>query len=217
MFEFFDPMAEVRITAGNLPHWYQPGATYFITFRTADSIPDSVASSWRVRRNDWLRRHGIKPDDPVGGTSLLNLPERQRREYHETFSREYLDHLDRGHGACVLKSPGIAGIVAESLLHSDQVSYLLGDFVVMPNHVHLLVRPLGDADLLALCRSWKQFTANRINRSLGRRGRFWQAESFDHLVRGPDEFDRFRRYIADNPAKANLRAGEFLYHRRPDS
>jgi type I restriction enzyme R subunit len=116
----------------------------------------------------------------------------------------------------VLKSPDLAGIVAKSLFHRDRESYLLGDFVVMPNHGHLLVCPFGDADLLAICRSWKHYTASGINRALGRRGRFWEEESFDHLVRGPDEFDRFRRYIADNPARANLRAGEFLYYRRPD-
>jgi hypothetical protein len=58
-FELFDPQREVRITAGNLPHWYQPGVTYFVTIRTEDSIPKDVADLWYRRRNDWLRRHGI--------------------------------------------------------------------------------------------------------------------------------------------------------------
>ena len=58
----------------------------------------------------------------------------------------------------------------------------------MPNHVHLLVCLLGDTDLLKQCRSWKKFTAGKINQVLGQTGRFWQKESFDHLVRSPEQF-----------------------------
>ena len=102
------------------------------------------------------------------------------------------------------------------LLHFDGQTYHMGDFVVMPNHVHLLFCLFADADILSLGRSWKQFTATRINRALGRRGRFWQEEGFDHLVRSTDQFERMRRYIAENPVKANLKDGEFLYYRRPE-
>jgi len=57
----------------------------------------------------------------------------------------------------------------------------------------------------------EKYTATRINRVLGRRGRFWQEESFDHLVRSLEEFKYLRRYIAENPVRAKLRDGEFLY------
>ena len=59
----------------------------------------------------------------------------------------------------------------------------------------------------------KKFAATEINRALGRRGRFWQEESFDHLVRSPDHFDRFCRYIAANGSAAGLSPSEFLYRR----
>jgi type I restriction enzyme R subunit len=180
-----------------------------------------VAELWHQRRDDWLRRHGISPaigspGAPSCGAALRTLPDAQQREFHRTFSREFMAHLDKGHGACVLKRPELAKIVADSLMHFDGQRYLLGDFVVMPNHVHVLACLLGDTDLEAQCYSWKKYMATRINRLLGQKGRFWQEESFDHLVRSPEQFDYLRGYIADNPRKANLRRGEYLHWRRPD-
>jgi REP element-mobilizing transposase RayT len=216
VFELFDPTAEVRITVGNFPHWYQPGVTYFITFRTEDSIPATVADDRRRRRSDWLRRHGVDSDLPDWRVGLRALPESQQREFHATFSREFMDYLDRGHGECALKRPELAGVVARSLRHFDARRYHLGDFVVMPNHVHVLVCLLGDTELESLCYSWKKFTAAEINRALGRKGRFWQEESFDHLVRSPEQFDHLRRYVADNPRKAGVSSGESQYWRREE-
>lgn len=222
-FEFYDPEMDVRITSGNLPHWFQPGVTYFITFRTADSLPAEVVELWLRRRNDWLQRHGIEPSKVVGtlrvpnpktrewATQLHNLPAAQQREFHNLFSRDFMEHLDRGHGQCVLKRPDLAGIVADSLRHDDGRHYQLGGFVIMPNHVHVLACLLDETDLERQCYSWKKYTATRINRALGRRGRFWQEESFDHLVRSSEQFDGLQHYIADNPIKAGLREGEYLY------
>jgi putative transposase len=209
MFELFDPQGELRISAGSsLPHWYQPGVTYFVTFRTEDSIPTAVAKNWRRRRDDWLLRHGVNPAALKWQDALDVLPRAQRREFHDTFSREFLEHLDRGHGACVLRRPELAQIVANSLLHFDGDRYELSDFVVMPNHAHVLVGLLGETEIEAQCYSWKKFTATKINKILGRTGRFWQEESFDHLVRSADQFEAIKQYIAANPRKAQLKPGE---------
>ena len=86
----------------------------------------------------------------------------------------------------------------------------------MPNHVHLLTCLLGSTEIEDQCYSWKKFTAAKINKALRQRGRFWQEESFDHLVRSPEQFDYFQRYIAENPRKAGLQAGEYLHYRRPE-
>jgi len=216
MFELFDVKGELTVRHGSsLPHWYQPGATYFVTFRTEDSIPASVSRHWHHRRDDWLKRHGIDRSQAGWKAKFENLPRRQRREFHDTFSREYLEHLDRGHGACLLKRTELARIAADSLQHFDGQRYHLGDFIIMPNHVHLLVCLLGETEIEAQCASWKHYTAHQINRRLNRKGRFWQAESFDHLVRSPEQFDAIVRYIAENPRKARLREGEYLYRKRP--
>lgn len=87
----------------------------------------------------------------------------------------------------------------------------MGDFVVMPNHVHLLaVFPTAEA-MEKQCSSWMHFTAVQINKATGAKGRFWQKEPFDHLVRSPEQYEYLRRYIAENPQKAGLRPGEYLH------
>lgn len=102
--------------------------------------------------------------------------------------------------------------VADSLKHFNGNRYSLGDFVVMPNHVHLLAMFQGTKQMKLQCRSWKKFTAGQINERLGRQGQFWQEESFDHLVRSAEQFEYFRRYIAENPVKARLQPGEFRHY-----
>ena len=125
-------------------------------------------------------------------------------------------------------------VVMNSLLHFDNDRYVLTDAVVMPNHVHLLVAFRDEDSLLTQCTSWKHFTATQINRWLWRNlsrgttelrrsvvprprfqppatGEFWQVEQFDHLVRSPEDFDKYRRYVADNPNKAHVPAGSYRY------
>ncbi|MBC8350622.1 MAG: transposase [Planctomycetes bacterium] len=80
---------------------------------------------------------------------------------------------------------------------------------MMPNHVHILVAFRDAEQMLKQCESWKQFTARRINARLKTTGRFWQPDAFDHLVRTEEQFGYLRKYIADNPARARLAAGEF--------
>jgi putative transposase len=90
----------------------------------------------------------------------------------------------------------------------------MGDFVVMPNHVHLLVA-FPDADSLEKQQaSWLRFTATQINRRINQSGHFWQQEPFDHLVRSLEQYEYLQNYIRDNPAKAKLKPGEYLYYRR---
>jgi REP element-mobilizing transposase RayT len=215
-FQFFDREAEVEISERCLPHWEQAGATYFITFRTADSLPDAVIRAWRAERDNWLRRHHICPLARNLSELVDSLAAVERQEYHDHFSGRWQEMLDAGHGECVLKRPELSQIVADSLRYFDGDRYQLGDFVVMPNHVHLLVMFSGPGKLKLQCRSWKKFTAGRINEQLGRRGHFWQDESFDHLIRSPDQFEYFRRYIAENPAMARLRPGDYHWFRRQD-
>ena len=59
VFRAFDPDAEIEITYRDLPHWFQPGVAIFVTFRTFDSLPQSVRELWEREQIDWLARHGI--------------------------------------------------------------------------------------------------------------------------------------------------------------
>ncbi|HKA05683.1 MAG TPA: transposase [Gemmataceae bacterium] len=143
------------------------------------------------------------------------MPEHLESEYRSFISERWEKRLDECHGECVLRCTELAKIVGDSLLHFDGDRYTMGDFVVMPNHVHLLVSFPGEDQLKSQCRSWKKYSATEINKRLNRRGEFWQVESFDHLIRSPEAFDGYRRYIARNPLWANLSQGEYLYYRAP--
>jgi REP element-mobilizing transposase RayT len=81
--------------------------------------------------------------------------------------------------------------------------YQLHSFVLMPNHVHLLVTPR--VEVSKTTQSLKRFTARQCNLILGLTGRpFWQDESYDRLVRNDTEFQRIARYIEVNPVRAGL-------------
>ena len=214
-FQFFNPAAPVEITHQNLPHWEQVGATYFITFRTKDSIPKDVMDRWMTGRREWLERHGINPGDLDLSWQIECLPDLLRKEYHQQFTSKWHDNLDECHGACVLRDAGLACVIADSLLHFDGVRCAMGDFVIMPNHVHLLAGIPGRGAMRRLCYSWKKYTSTEINKRIGGTGEFWQPESFDHIVRNAGSFEKFRKYIADNPKKARLKAGEFHWHQWP--
>ena len=107
----------------------------------------------------------------------------------------------------------LAALVATSLRHFEGQRYWLGDFIVMPNHVHLLVCLLGSTDIEKQCYSWKKYSAREINAKLGREGRFWQEESFDHLVRSPAHLEAFSMYIATNGERAGLDPNSYLVGR----
>jgi REP element-mobilizing transposase RayT len=180
-----------------LPHWFCCGATYFVTFRLADSVPQSVLQIWRQEQEDWL---------------LANTPPRdseQEGEFRNRFDKKRQAWLDAGHGSCVLRNPAVSKIVAESLHFFDATRYALGDYVVMPNHVHLLVTPHQGYELSGILHSWKSYSAKTINRHLNRAGKLWQEESYDHIVRSAAQLEHFRRYIAANPVKAGLRPCEY--------
>jgi putative transposase len=211
-FELFDRGGDLSIRYGNLPHWFQPGVTYFVTVRTDDSVSNELAARWRRQGTQWLLAYGIDPRTINWKIVLGQLPHGAQREFHRKFTAEFENYLDRGYGQCVLRQRPLADIVAESLLRFDGDRYHLGDFIVMPNHVHLLCCLIGKTEIESLCKSWKRFTAARINKAIGKSGRFWQKESFDHLVRSPEHFDHLRRYIADNPRRAKLRDQEFLHY-----
>lgn len=175
-------------------------------------MPAPVLAQWRADRCRWLRKHGIDPNQSHWQTQLSALESALQNEFRRAFSEHWHNELDAGHGACVLRRSELAQIVADSLKHSDGDRYVLTYFVVMPNHIHLLAAFPEETAMLTQCESWKHFTAVRINRLLGRKGRFWEQDSFDHLVRTQEQFEYLRRYIAENPAKARLPVGHFIHY-----
>ncbi len=212
---FFDRQNDYTVIERKLPHWMQPGVVCFITWRTDDSIPAAVLEDWRNERRMWLRHHQINPLGRDWRRQLQQLDTAVQTEFYQHFSQRWHDELDACHGACVLRDRENADIIANSLHHFDGDRYELTDFIVMPNHVHLLATFPEEDSMLAQCESWKHYTAHEINRRLGKSGRFWQQDGFDHLVRSVEQFEHFRRYIARNGIKAKLPSSDYLHYSKP--
>jgi len=208
----FDKDADVRIVQRRLPHWSQAGAISFITWRTHDSMPREVLDRWNHDRTTWLRAHGLDPYSTHWQSELRQLGHAVAGEFWQTFWNRWHEALDECHGLCVLRRSELGEIVADSLLHFDGDRYLMLDFVVMPNHVHLLAAFVSEDSMLKQCESWKHYTATQINRRLVTSGRFWQQDGFDHLVRSEEQFEFLRKYIECNPSRANLKTGEFRHY-----
>jgi type I restriction enzyme R subunit len=178
----------------------------------ADSIPREVLVRWDREKQEWLRVRGY--DSRIAWQDLLpQLSESDRGDFLREFNRCREDFLDTCHGSCILRRPELAKIVSDSLLHFDGQRYRMGDFVVMPNHVHLLTVFANEEAMKAQCDSWLHYTAFRINPLIGSKGKLWQQEPFDHLVRSIEQYEYLRDYIQKNPEKAKLKAGEYVYRR----
>jgi putative transposase len=206
----FDEQKAVRIYQRNLPHWRQEGTTYFVTFRLGDSIPQGVIESWEYERRAWLVARGIHSCDDTKDwlEQLKRLPKFEQDQFHKHFNRLFHRALDEGCGECHLKTSCCLTVIQSTLLEGDGRSYHLGDFVVMPNHVHLLMMPSFGFELEQLLKGIKGSTARECNRLLGRTGRFWQPDSYDHIVRTLEQLAHFREYIAENPQKAGITTAE---------
>ena len=103
--------------------------------------------------------------------------------------------------------------LAHVLLFFHGQRYWLGDYVIMPNHIHCLVAFLDNDIAKTQPGSWMRFSAKKINQLLGSNGALWFPEPFDHLVRSENQLEYLRSYIGDNPKKAGLNKGEFTYRR----
>jgi REP element-mobilizing transposase RayT len=114
-------------------------------------------------------------------------------------------YLDSGKGNCWLRRAEFAEMVANAILHHAGERFVLHAWVVMPNHVHAVLRPLPEWTLSKILKSWKGFSAREINRRLGLTGRsFWQKESYDHVIRDEDDLHRCCDYTLMNPVNARL-------------
>ncbi len=200
---FFNPFAEILKTRNHLPHWQQPCATYFITFRLADSIPANMRAEWQVERDAWLKWN----PEPWSAE--------QEREYHGRFSARVDEWLDAGHGECVLRRTALRDMLEATLRFRDGSEYLHHAWVVMPNHVHVLCSLSAGAKLEKVVGAWKSVSSRKIGRACGRRGTLWGEDYFDRLIRDAEHFANVVRYIRRNPLKAGLRDG-FTLHESDD-
>ena len=113
-------------------------------------------------------------------------------------------YVDQGHGACWLRDERIARQVEDALFHFDGVRYRLLAWVVMPNHVHVLIETRPGFPLADIIHSWKSYTAKQANQTLERVGAFWMPDYFDRYIRDEQHLVAVTNYIEQNPVKAGL-------------
>ena len=189
---FYNPMVSKKVTRRNLPHWQPIGKMYFTTFRAADSVPHEKAEVFRGAKQQWQKNHA-KP-----------YTEREKAEYRLLFSDKMNRWLDCCHGECLLAEPACAAIVKEAIEHFEGERHLLDHWVIMPNHVHIILVVTEGEDLTKILHSWESFTSNKINKMYSRKGTFWQSETFDHIVRNDRQLEKYREYIRMNIDKAGV-------------
>lgn len=164
---------------GYLPHFDGGEVTQFITFRLSDSLPQNVLEKWKIEVEQGL---------------ITEI------EFHRLVDK----YLDNGIGNCYLKDERIAKLIEETLLFFDGQKYKLIAWVLMPNHVHLLLIPKNNFSLSEIMHSIKSYTSHEANKILGRKGNFWSKEYFDRFMRDYEHFAKTIAYIENNPVKAGL-------------
>ena len=180
-----------------LPHWFPKAKTLFVTWRLHGSLPTSAQARVLARVQQRISRAAKARGQecprhvaPSAGERFLAIDQ----------------ELDRSrYGPKCLVDPRVASAVICVLRRGDTElgHYRLAAFVLMPNHVHILIEPR--TDVTRALKGVKGTAARAANRILGRVGqRFWQEESFDHWVRSSAEFEKIRTYIERNPVAAGL-------------
>ena len=170
----------MTVSRRRLPHIYPDGAWLFVTWHLHGSLPRALYP-------------------PPGKTSAGKA---------FVWMDRFLDTARAG--PMFLQRADVAESVVETLRRGcTRGLYDLRAFVVMGNHVHVLIRPLQEAGRVL---QWlKGTSAREANLLLGRTGPFWQRESYDHWVRDNREFERIADYIEKNPVQAGLAADPAAY------
>jgi len=196
---------------GYLPHFESGLLLQHVTYHLADSLPHDVVTRLDAELRDVAPEH----------------MDAERRTWLEAW-------IDAGHGSCVLKESAIAELVQESFLHHDAERYQLLAWVIMPNHVHVLLQPIGEWTLDKIVASWKSFSGRRIAEYMRQkqaqaetetetqcqagawrshetrhshealRSHVWQREYWDRFIRNEQHLAAIIQYIHENPVKAGL-------------
>jgi len=195
-----------------LPHIAPIGATFFVTFRLVDALPQSVVLTLKAALESEISR--LKKEFP--NDYIQRIPDARKRNFVK-----YDHQLDiQPYGACYLEQPEIAGIVAAKMIEFDGTCYDLQTYCIMPNHVHVLFSmatqlfdnqgnwleeiPEGYTQLDKIMHLIKGGSSFLVNRKLERSGKLWFKDSYDHYVRNEKEWLNIAAYILRNPVKAGL-------------
>lgn len=171
----------------NLSHWEQEGRIQFVTFRLADSLPQVKLAELREELNKFESQHPKPWDDKT------------RNEFLKSKNKKIEYWLEQGYGECVLKRSNVRQILTNAINHVDGHKCLILGYVIMPNHVHMLMLTLPGYKNSKVLGGIRQYSSNQINKLLNRSGEFWQDDPFDRVIRGEAHLKYCLKYIENNP------------------
>jgi len=204
----------------NLPHYQPEDYAYFITTRLTGTIPKIVFEKIKNEYEQNLKH--------LDGYKCSKTKKEKYRELQKTKFNKYEKILDTcKYGHKWLGDSKVAKIVDQAFHYYDGAKYDLIAYTILPNHIHLVIFPIverkssfaqkdinnqyiqnesGDSFyiLSKIMQDIKKFTAKEANKVLNRKGKFWQNENYDHVVRDEQELRRIVKYILNNPVKAGL-------------
>lgn len=184
---------------GDLPHWEQDGKIQYVTFRLGDSLPQSRIADLKEAIENFKNRNPEPWDEAT------------KQKYWRIIGPVEERLLDQGYGSCVLKYPHLRQFLIDALAFKNMENYRILSYVIMPNHVHILLQVFPGRKLSNILHSVKRFAAREINKCLNRSGGLWLDESFDRLVRSKDHLEYNLVYIRNNPKY--IREGEYFVWR----
>ena len=189
-----------------LPHWQPPGATLFFTWRLHGSLPQEALQRLLAEREQ-LERQPLRRGET----------EQERASRHNKLIFAQFDEMlgQATHGPRWLGEPHVAQLMTDAFFHHNGQWYDLIAFVVMPNHVHVVLRPMEIQQdtgkepqfvpISKITQGLKGYVAREANRWLDHTGQtFWQDESYDHWVRDEAELARIVTYLESDPVRWGL-------------
>lgn len=197
-FRGLQPDKPIRFYERHLPHWRQDGATYFVTFRLSDALPQDELRALRELRESWER------------SCPSPRSEKDWEAYAQSVTKRTEVCLDRGYGACHFQQPSNASLLMNALLHYQDIRAFVSCLTVMPNHAHVIIKPFDGFELEETLGLIKGYVARQLNLKLGISGALWEQESYDRIVRDTQHLLRAIQYIGNNGKKAGLPEGKFL-------
>ena len=199
---YFDRSLPIEASQGMfLPHWHQDGKLQFVTFRLADSLP-------RERRRElerFIRQFELRHPRP--------WDQKVEWEYNRHINKTTERLLNAGYGSCLLRHSEIRQIVAEAIMYGDGNDYTVEAYVIMPNHVHILLCLSDRCPLDYVIHRIRKFTSRKVNQLTGATGSLWMTDYFDRIIRTPNHLAYCLDYIDRNPR--HLPPSHYTLYRRP--
>lgn len=178
---FYDEKDEKIVTHGSLPHWSQRQKIYAITFRLGDAIPTDVIEKYMFECDQ------CSTDELLKGQREIML------------HNKMMEYMDACHGECLLKYAATRVIIEEAFEYLSKYKCNIHAYVIMPNHVHILLDAFHGETVQSIMHTLKRYTSLKINKLWHRSGKLWQREYFDRIIRSESHYAHAITYIRNNP------------------